>query len=149
MKKSTVGVVGAITVLMAAFGTGIAGADDAFAGKTYADSAAALDKSGLEAVIVTRVGSVLPDDQCVVTRSQLRQTKGKPPAILMYLNCNAGVAAGGAPGNSAASPEGRAAQNAQATADFINANPEACAASEKAAADCKAFCDAHATLCTA
>lgn len=157
MRKSiaaAVGVVGAISVLMAVFGTGVAGADDAFAGKTYAAAAKAVQGSGMTAVIATRVGNVLPDDQCVVTRSQRsdripqdRLTPRPHPAILLSLNCNASVAADGKPGNSAASPEGRAAQTAQATADFINAHPEACAASAKATADCKAFCDAHATLC--
>jgi hypothetical protein len=159
MRKSiaaAVVVVSMFTVLLAAFGTGVAGADDAFAGKTYAVAAKALDGSGMKAIIVTRVGNVLPDDQCVVTRSQLslripqnRLTPRPPPAILLFLNCNAGVASAGTSGNSAASPEGRAAQTVQETADFINAHPEACAATAKAAADCKAFCDAHATLCTA
>ena len=55
----------------------------------------------------------------------MRAVKGKTTAILLYLNCNATVATSGDPGNSAASPEGRAQKQAQAVADSINANPDA------------------------
>jgi hypothetical protein len=143
-----VALVGAASALTA-FGTGVASADDALAGLTYAKAKKALDGSGLTPVVATRVGSFLADDDCVITRSQLRAVKGKTTAILLYLNCNATVATSGDPGNSAASPEGRAQKQAQAVADSINANPDACKVSEKAAADCKAFCDAHAGMCTA
>ncbi|WP_197739676.1 hypothetical protein [Mycolicibacterium sp. P1-18] len=150
MKKLITGMVGMIGAACVAttFGTGTAGAD-ALAGMTYAAASKALDGSGLTPVVATRVGGFLADDDCIVTRSQLRAVKGKPTAILLFLNCNATVATNGSPGNSAASPEGKAEKTAQAVADSINANPEACAASEKAAADCKAFCDAHAGMCTA
>jgi hypothetical protein len=140
--------VGVCSVLVAIFGSGIAVADDAFAGKTYAEATKALEKSGITPVIVTRAGDVLDDDQCTVIRSQLKQNNGKA-TLQLYLNCNATVATDGKPGNSAASPQGRAAKTAQATADYINANPDACASSAKAAADCKAFCDANVGLCTA
>ncbi|MBJ7339106.1 hypothetical protein [Mycolicibacterium sp.] len=141
------GVIGAVSVVTTPFGAGVAHAD-ALAGMTYAAASKALDGSGLTPVVATRVGSFLPQDECVVTRSQLRAVKGKPTAILLFLNCNATVATDGSPGNSAASPQGKAEKDAQAVADTLNANPEACTASEKAAADCKAFCDAHAGMCT-
>jgi hypothetical protein len=159
MKKPNVAaarVVGAIAVLMATFGTGVASADDPYVGKTYGAVAALLAKNNADAIISVRVGNALPDDLCVVTHSQLsiripqdRLTPRPHPAVLFALNCYAGVASAGTSGNSAASPEGRAAQAAQQVADFINAHPEACVASAKAAADCKAFCDAHGTLCKA
>ena len=159
MKKpnaAAVSVVGTITVLMGAFGTGVAAADDPYVGKTYGNVAAVLSKNKVDAIISVRVGNVLPDDQCVVTHAQLsnripqdRLDPRPPPAVLLSLNCYASVATAGVSGNSVASPEGRAAQNNQAVADFINSHPEACAASAKAAADCKAFCDAHTTLCKA
>jgi hypothetical protein len=149
-------VIGAIAVLMATFGTGVASADDPYVGKTYGAVSAVLAKNNADAIITVRVGNALPDDQCVITHSQLstkvpqdRLTPRPRPAVLFALNCYAGVASAGTSGNSAASPEGRAAQSAQEVADFINAHPEACTASAKAASDCKSFCDAHATLCKA
>lgn len=150
MPKFTARIIESIAVaslLITALGTGVATADDALAGLTYAKATKALDGSGLTPIIATRTGSFLSDDECIITRSQLRAVKGKPTAILLYLNCNATVASNGNPGNSAASPEGRAEKEAQAVADSINANPDACKASAKAEADCKAFCDSHAGLC--
>ena len=149
MKKSTTGLLSVLGAFWAVttFGTGVASAD-ALAGMTYAAASKALGGSGLTPIIATRVGSFLADDDCIVTRSQLRAVKGKPTAILLFLNCNATVATNGSPGNSAASPEGKAQKDAQTVADSLNANPAACTASEKAAADCKAFCDAHAGMCT-
>jgi hypothetical protein len=135
------------SILISVFGSGVAVADDAFAGKTYGEAEKALKGSGITPLIVTRAGDILDDEQCMVIRSQLRQMNDKP-VLQVYLNCNANVAAKGKPGNSAASPQGKAALNVQATADYINANPEACASSEKAAADCKAFCDANEGMCT-
>ena len=75
----------------------------------------ALSDAKLTGVIATRVGNALPDDQCVVTRSQKAPwIKGDDFApvtdtVLLYLNCNATVASATTPGNSAGSPEGRAA----------------------------------------
>jgi hypothetical protein len=149
-------VIGALAFLMATAGTGVASADDPYVGKTYGAVSAVLAKNNADAIITVRVGNALPDDQCVVTHSQLshrtpqnRLTPRPRPAVLFALNCYAGVASAGTSGNSAASPEGRAAQSAQEVADFINEHPEACAATAKAVADCKAFCDAHSTLCQA
>jgi len=108
------GALGATAVSMAMFGTGVAAADD-YAGQTYADASSALSDAKLTGVIATRVGYALPDDQCVVTRSQKAPwIKGDDFApvtdtVLLYLNCNATVASATTPGNSAGSPEGRAA----------------------------------------
>ena len=99
---------------IATTGTGVAAADD-YAGKTYADASSALSDAKLKGVIADRVGDTLPNDQCVVTRSEkapwLQGDKFAPvtDTVLLYLNCNATVASATSPGNSAASPEGRAA----------------------------------------
>jgi hypothetical protein len=109
---------GAAAVSMAFFGTGFgiptAAADD-YSGQTYGDASQAISDAGKKAVIASRAGDTLTDDQCTVTHSQSAPwIKGDDFApvtdtVLVYLNCNAPVASAKAPGNSAASPEGRAA----------------------------------------
>jgi hypothetical protein len=100
--------------LTAALGTGIATADD-YAGQTYADAQSALSNAKLKGVVASRVGDAVSQDQCVVTRSETAPwIKGDKFAavsdtVLLFLNCNAAVASTTKPGNSAASPEGRAA----------------------------------------
>lgn len=99
---------------MAAFGTGIASAED-YSGKTYKDVQADLGKAKQKGVIAARFGDELADDDCIVTHSQQAAwLKGDDFApvtdtVLLYLNCDAGVASATQAGNSAASPEGRAA----------------------------------------
>jgi len=106
--------VGATAVSMAFFGKGIAAADD-YAGQTYGDASSAISDAGKKAVIASRAGDTLPDAKCIVTHSQQAPwIKGDDFApvtdtVLVYLNCNATVATAKDPGNSAASPEGRAA----------------------------------------
>ena len=106
--------VGAAAVSMAFFGTGIAAADD-YSGQTYGDASKAISDAGKKAVIASRAGDTLSDDQCTVTHSQSAPwIKGDDFApvtdtVLVYLNCNATVASAKDPGNSAGSPEGRAA----------------------------------------
>ena len=105
---------GVAAVSMAIFGTGVAAADD-YAGQTYADVSKALSGASLKGVVASQVGDALSRDQCVVTRSEKAPwIKGGHFAavsdtILLFLNCNASVASATTPGNSAASPEGRAA----------------------------------------
>jgi hypothetical protein len=106
--------VGAAVASMAFFGTGLAAADD-YSGQTYGDVSKAISDAGKKAVIASRAGDTLTDDQCVVTHSQSAPwIKGDDFApvtdtVLVYLNCNATVATNKDPGNSAASPEGKAA----------------------------------------
>ena len=71
-------------------------------------------------MIASRAGDTLTDDECIVTHSQSAPwIKGDDfsrvtDTVLVYLNCNATVATAKDPGNSAGSPEGRAAiQKAQ------------------------------------
>jgi hypothetical protein len=114
----TVGAVGATAASMAVFGTGVAAADD-YTGQTYGDASAAISDAGEKAVIATRAGDTLPDDKCVVTHAeQAHWLKGDDfqpvtDTVLLNLNCNAAVASAKSPGNSAASPEGRAALQAE------------------------------------
>jgi hypothetical protein len=107
-------VMGSAAVSMAFLGTGVAAADD-YAGQTYGDASSAISGAGKKAVIASRIGDTLSDDKCVVTHSQSAPwIKGDNFApvtdtVLVFLNCNATVASAKAPGNSVASPEGRAA----------------------------------------
>ena len=106
--------VGAMTVSMAFFGSGVATADD-YSGQTYSDASKAISDAGKKAIIASRAGDTLSDDDCIVTHSQSAPwIKGDDfsavsDTVLVYLNCNATVATAKDPGNSAGSPEGRAA----------------------------------------
>jgi hypothetical protein len=106
--------VGATAVSMAFFGSGVAAADD-YAGQKYSDASSAISSAGMKPVVASRAGDTLSDDECVVTHSQSAPwIKGDSFApvtdtVLVYLNCNATVANAKDPGNSAGSPEGRAA----------------------------------------
>jgi hypothetical protein len=111
--------IGAMAVSMAFFGSGVAAADD-YSGQTYGDASKAISNAGKKAVIASRSGDTLSDDQCIVTHSQAapwikgNDFKAVTDTVLVYLNCNATVATAKDPGNSAGSPEGRAAiQKAQ------------------------------------
>jgi hypothetical protein len=104
-------VVVATAVSMAVFGSGAAMADY-LVGKTYEDASAEIEGNwNATAIIATVVGARLPTDECIVTRWQ-RNTNDHN-RIMFSLNCNAGVASATAPGNSAASPEGRAVKEEQ------------------------------------
>jgi hypothetical protein len=106
--------VGATAVSMAFFGSGVAAADD-YSGQTYSDASKAISDAGQKAVIASRTGDTLSDDDCIVTHSQsapwIKGDDFSPvtDTVLVYLNCNATVATAKDPGNSAGSPEGRAA----------------------------------------
>ena len=114
------GAIGALA-LSTVFGTGVAAADD-YAGQKYSDAQSAISGAGMTAVVSTAVGDQKAWPDCVVTRAQQRTVQ--PPAnssgsattqMLVSLNCDAGVASATAPGNSAASPEGKAAVAAAAS----------------------------------
>ena len=104
--------VGAMAVSMAFLGSGVAAADD-YSGQTYSDASKAISDAGKKAVIASRAGDTLSDDECIVTHSQSAPwIKGDSfsavtDTVLVYLNCNATVATAKDPGNSAGSPEGR------------------------------------------
>lgn len=102
--------------MVASFGSGLASAVDEYKGQTYNDAASAISKSGSTAIIATKVGSFLPLGQCIVTgshnadflNSSGTNSGGK---VLLNLNCNYMFALPGVPGNSLASPEGKAAHD--------------------------------------
>jgi hypothetical protein len=110
-------VIGAGVIAMSAlsmFVPGVAAADD-YAGQKYSDVTSKLSDASLTGVIATRVGDILDDDDCVVTSSEkapwIKGDDFSPvtDTVLLNLNCNAGVASAKQAGNSAGSPEGKAA----------------------------------------
>jgi hypothetical protein len=106
--------VSAMAVSMTFLGSGVAAADG-YSGQTYSDASKAISDAGKKAVIASRAGDTLSDDDCIVTHSQsapwIKGDDFSPVSdtVLVYLNCNATVATAKDPGNSAGSPEGRAA----------------------------------------
>lgn len=96
----------------------------------------ALSKAGEKGVVATRSGDEEADDDCVVTHSEkapwLKSDDFAPVSdtVLLFLDCNAGVASATQAGNSAASPEGRAA--------LAKAKQEAADAAAKKAEDASA-----------
>jgi hypothetical protein len=133
------GALSASTVSMLMFGAGTAAADD-YAGQKYSDVTSALAKAGQTGVIATRSGDEAADDDCVVTHSETAPwLKGDDFApvtntVLLFLNCNADVANAAKAGNSAASPEGRAAI-AKAKQEAADAAAKKAAAAKKQAAE--------------
>ncbi|MGV0853788.1 hypothetical protein [Mycolicibacterium phlei] len=106
--------VAALTSAVVLASAGIATADD-YTGETYGDAAGQLSEAGKTAVVTSRTGDALPEDDCVVTHAQNAPwLKGDSfsrvtDTVLLDLNCNAAVATAKTPGNSAASPQGRQA----------------------------------------
>jgi hypothetical protein len=103
-------------------GSGVAAAATDVTGQKYSDAQTALNSAGLKPVVLTVVGDQKSWPDCVVTRAQKRTVQ--PPAnsggsatseMLVSLNCNAGIASATRAGNSAASPEGKAAVAAAAS----------------------------------
>ena len=129
------GGVGAMALSMALLGTGVAAAAD-YDGQTYADAAAAIEEAGDTPIVATRVGSQLPQDECLVVNSQNHSYLRDPPddvyvlsatdEVRLNLNCAGGYATATNPGASVASPAGR---EARAAAD------EAAAAEEQELAE--------------
>jgi hypothetical protein len=85
-------------------------------GQKYGDASGTLNGAGYTPVVQTAVGDHLAQSSCVVTHQQDRTVQ--PPEnsggsavkqTLVSLNCDAAVASATTPGNSLASPEGRAA----------------------------------------
>ncbi|MBX8689898.1 PASTA domain-containing protein [Mycobacterium sp. 20091114027_K0903767] len=107
-------VLGTSVVPIGTLATGVASADD-YAGQKYSDAQSALADAGMKGVVATRSGDSEADDDCVVTSSEkapwLKGDNFAPvtDTVLLNLNCSASVATAKTPGNSAASPEGRAA----------------------------------------
>jgi hypothetical protein len=91
-------------------------------GQKYSDAQTAISGAGFKPVVLTTVGDQKSWPDCVVTRTQQRTVPPPPNSggsatnqILVSLNCDAGIASATAPGNSAASPVGKAAVAAAAS----------------------------------
>jgi hypothetical protein len=105
-------------------GSGVAVADSGpdVTGQKYADAQSALSGAGLTPVVETAVGDQKAWPSCIVTRAQKRTVQPPPDSsgsatnqMLVSLNCEAPIASATAPGNSAASLEGKAAVAAAAS----------------------------------
>jgi hypothetical protein len=91
-------------------------------GQKYSDAASQLSAAGLSVVVSTTVGDTVARSSCIVTHQESRteappeNTSASPVSqVLISLNCGAPVASATSAGNSAASPEGKAAAAASAT----------------------------------
>jgi hypothetical protein len=92
-------------------------------GQKYSDAAGQLSSAGMSVEVSTTVGDSVARPDCIVTRQQVR-TEDAPEntslspvkQALLSLNCGAPVASAKSSGNSLASPEGRAAAAAAASA---------------------------------
>jgi hypothetical protein len=113
-----VGVVLFAVTVMALTEGGAALADSSVevTGQKYSDAQGVLSGAGLTPVVETTVGDQKAWSDCIVTRTQKRTVQPPPNSsgsatneMLVSLNCEAPVASATTPGNSAASPEGKAA----------------------------------------
>jgi hypothetical protein len=141
-----VAVVGTAFAMLTTAG-GVAAADS-LAGQTYEKAAASVSGRGATPVVATVTGDRLAINDCIVVASRksiFTDIGGsqRKAAVLMNLNCNEGVATPGSPGNSVASPEGRAAKKLIQTA----ANCSLPAQAENA--NCAKWCSEHDGMCTA
>jgi len=124
------GAIVAASASLALFGTGVAAAAPDVIGQTYADALEAIDEEGSTAVVATRVGSKLPQDECIVTNAWDapfgRFVNGElgyaDDEVMLSLNCNGGYASPSGPGASLGSEAGR---EAKAAADEAAAAEEA------------------------
>jgi hypothetical protein len=118
---SATAVAGAALAL-AGSGVAVAGSGPDVSGQKYSDAQSAISGAGMTAVVSTAVGDQKAWPDCIVTRAQQRTVQAPANSsgsattqMVVSLNCEAGVASATAPGNSAASPEGKAAVAAAAS----------------------------------
>ncbi len=111
------------SVALAGSGVAVAASSPDVTGQKYSDAQSAISSAGFTPVVVSTVGDQKAWSDCLVTRTQQRTVQ--PPEntggsatteLLVSLNCDASVASAAKPGNSAASPEGKAAAAAAASA---------------------------------
>ena len=132
-RAATVGAMAVALSSLAFLSTGVAAADD-YAGQTYGDARGAIRDAGKKVVISSRSGNAPAGDNCLVTHSESAPwRKGTyfsevTNTVLLDLNCNAKVASAKQAGNSAASPEGRAALAEQKKEAAKKASKQAAAA---------------------
>lgn len=107
------------------WGAGVAGAAPDVVGDTYSDAETAIQQSGAQSIVATRVGGRANEGDCIVTNAWdapfLRESGS--PEVMVALNCNADVASANTPGNSLGSPQGREAKAAQDEAAAAEEEP--------------------------
>lgn len=139
------GAVGAATLSVAMFGSGVASAD-ALIGTTYSDAAAKVSSWGGKAVVGTVSGDQLETGDCLVTawhKSHFLNSSGRNERsneYVLHLSCNNLLASPGHPGNSSVTPAGIGAKQDQITADAINTDPTGCYKNNDNLAYCQAVC---------
>jgi hypothetical protein len=123
--------VASVTAIGVGAGVAQAASSPNVVGQKYSDARGTLSGAGFAIVVSTTVGDQVTWPDCIVTHQEDRSvappenTAASPTnQTLLSLNCDAQVASATAPGNSQASPEGRAAA-ASAAASAASATPAA------------------------
>ncbi|SBS72251.1 conserved exported hypothetical protein [uncultured Mycobacterium sp.] len=149
MKRSVVSVAVAVLALVAGLiGAGIAAASGPnVVGSTYAKAAEKISNWGYTPVIASVVGDQLPTDDCIVTSSAQASNldssgRSRGKQLLVNLNCNAGLAGPGKPGNSLATPEGQKVRAIQLKGEGISMDYTKALQRNKAP-----WCEANAQRC--
>jgi len=112
----------AVALAVAGSAVAVAVSSGDVTGQKYSDAQGVLSGAGMKPVVESTVGDQKAWPDCIVTHAQKRTVQ--PPEnssgsatneMLVSLNCEAPLASATSPGNSAASPEGRAAAAAAAS----------------------------------
>ena len=115
MQVLGIGAVASAALAMALFGAGTATAAPDVVGEKYSDAKEAIEEDGGEAVVASRVGSTLEEDDCIVSNawdaSFLRIDASDEDQVQVALNCAGDYATATNPGASVASPLGREAKS--------------------------------------
>ena len=137
MKRFLAGGIGGAVAVAVMLNAAPASAINDYNGMTYEQVLENVQGWGGTAVIVTREGSYLPTEKCVVVGS-----RNSGSSVRLDLNCNDTSALNGHPGNSVASPEGKKALQARKTAKSLNEDYAA-----KSAAGEQSYCEQNAESC--
>jgi hypothetical protein len=109
-----IGAVGAATSAMALFGSATTAAAPDVVGQTYSEAVSAIEEDGGTAVVASRVGDKLDQDDCIVTNAwdaSFLRIDASGSQVNLALNCAGGYATATNPGASVANPLGRAAKS--------------------------------------
>ena len=107
---------------LACSASGVAHADNEYAGQTYAQVQQAIQQAGGTDTVASVVGDQLPTTQCRVTGSRTAgfldsSGNGATGRILLDLNCNTDLSSPATPASSAAPPQDSQDQQAQQQAE--------------------------------
>ena len=128
-------------------------ATDPLVGQTYSYAQGKIADWHGTAIVASVVGDVLDRDKCTVAswrKAKPLDGTGTPngtTSYLLNLNCNLGVASAAGPGNSVATPEGKAAQYISDKATRLNNDPSWCEKNAKNHKNCADFCNKNDGLC--